>query len=1038
MEVSHFKIFNASAGSGKTYSLTKEYLLLLLKHPSPNKFRQILAITFTNKAVDEMKSRILQSLFEFGKDKDADQRGSMFKELSKELGISPSQLQLRSQDALKRILHNYSFFDISTIDKFNHRVIKTFARDLQLSQSFEVELDTDLLLNEAVGRLLERAGREADLTQALISFSLEKIDDDKSWDISHDLANIGKLLFQENHSDHLSKLQSKSIADFKSVQKNIASQINLLEQNVVNQASQVLDKIQSLGFAPEDFPRQTLPNHFKKIIAGDFNVKTLYANKLKESLEAGKLLKASDTRDTTDLAEYLLGKYLHIRTLLHQRHYLQNIYGNLVPLSLLNEIAKEIKNIELDRDVIPISALNSLLSKEVKNQPVPFIYERMGEKYRHYFIDEFQDTSKVQWENLIPLIGNALESANEKNEIGSLFLVGDVKQAIYRWRGGRAEQFLNLINRKSRPFTITPQVFSLDTNWRSHKEIVQFNNQFFGSISAFLKNADYRKLFEDGSRQQPNPKEGGYVRLSFLDQQTEDEDQAYCEEVLKIIGEAQSKQFGYADICILVREKKHGNLLANFLSNHQIPIVSSESLLLKANPVIDFLISLLYVIDDPCNQEATYAVLLHLAKNKSDPHQFIGTHLDQIETLMLDTNGLPLEELRTQSVLSILERAIQQFGLADHAPAYLVFLLDEVLILEKREGPGIHAFLSYWEQKKDKLSIAAPEHINAVKIMTIHKSKGLEFPVVIFPFANGLINDRRKSKKSWVPADVAQETLGLSEFLIDNKKEMLLYNDVAAKVFMEEEEKTELDAINVLYVALTRAEKALFVISEMDSMISTLDQCKSYADLFQYYLQQKGGFSPDQKNYIFGEFQENGSDGVQKMESISIPFAMGRHGAYKFGISTQSAYLWEDSRREAVELGNLIHHTLSIIKTREDVDPALKQLIASGQLNLDDSEYVAKKVLEVVGHPQLQSYFEKGYQILNEQEILLPNGKRLRPDRIAIKDSTVTILDYKTGKPSPSHKEQIMEYADALKSMDYIIGHIIIVYIDREITPLFL
>ncbi|SHG55630.1 UvrD-helicase domain-containing protein [Flagellimonas flava] len=1039
MEVSQFKIYNASAGSGKTYSLTKEYLKRLLLHGYPSQFRQLLAITFTNKAVDEMKSRILDSLHTFGKTSVPTEQGSLFHELCDELDLSPEALQERSQKLLKRILHNYSFFEISTIDRFNHKILKTFARDLQLSQNFEVELDTELLLNEAVGRLLERAGTDNSLTQVLIDFSLEKIDEDKSWNIVHDLVDIGKLLFQENHSAHLERIRSKSIGDFKTIQKNIIAQLKVVEASAKATAQKVLQEMDSQGFEPSDFPRQTLPNHFKKVVGGEFNIKTLYANKLEQSLQEGKILKASDKRDSTALASSILEHYVSIKKKLYQRDYLKNIYGNLVPLTLLNEIAKEIKNIELEREVIPISAMNALLSKEIKNQPVPFIYERMGEKYRHYFIDEFQDTSEVQWENLVPLIGNALEGVNEKNEQGSLFLVGDVKQAIYRWRGGKAEQFADLLSQKVQPFALPPQIFNLDTNWRSYSEIIRFNNDFFSTIAPFLKNLGHRNLFLEGCQQKTNANQGGYVQLSFLDTTVEDKNEAYCQEVLRTIQEVCRSTYDYGDICVLVRKNSDGMLLANFLSEHKVPLVSSESLLLKNNPEVKFLLALLQTIANQENGEAVYEVLAYLSEGTQDPHEFIANHFDALGELLFTTYGFDYKEMHTQPVLIILERAISQFDLSNGAEAYLTFLLDEVLLTEKKDGPGIHAFLAHWKQKQDSLAIAAPNHLNAVKIMTVHKSKGLEFPVVLFPFANAVVDDKRKRKKTWVPATSQEETLELEEFLINTKKEMLHYNPETSKLYREESEKTELDAINVLYVALTRAEKALYIISEHEKRPATLEQGNSYSDLFQNYLTIKGHQEGLESVFSWGSLPGGSSGSDQKTtDSSHIPFSTRPKGDSGFAISTKSSRLWDNEVQEAIELGNLIHLALSQIHTSEDVKPALVQLNMQGHLPSEAMEGVSQKIQQLIRHPQLKEYFTDDYEALNEKEILTAEGKLLRPDRIALKNKEATVIDYKTGKPSPSHKEQITQYADVLKAMGFQIRHIIIVYIDQEIKPIFL
>ncbi|RIV43905.1 UvrD-helicase domain-containing protein [Flagellimonas pelagia] len=1039
LEGSNFKIYSASAGSGKTYALTKEYLKLLLAHDYPLKFRQILAITFTNKAVNEMKTRILDNLQGFGLEKVPKKQESLFKGLCQELALSAEQLRTRSKLILKRILHNYSFFEISTIDKFNHKIIKTFARDLHLSQNFEVELNLDLLLEEAVGRLLERAGSDEELTEVLIAFSLEKIDDDKSWDITRDLIEMGKLLFQENHAEHVEPLKSKSIGDFQDIQKNISIQMGKIGSIIEDKAEAALLEMEKQGFDFVDFPRQTLPNHFKKMVEGELSPRVLYTSKtLEPSLIEGNILKANDKRDASSLASTLLQAYLTIKEAIYRHSYLKNIYGNIVPMTVLNEIAKEIKNIELDKDIIPISSLNAILSNEIKDQPVPFIYERMGEKYRHYFIDEFQDTSKMQWDNLIPLIGNALESENERHEHGSLFLVGDVKQAIYRWRGGKAEQFLDLMNGKSHPFVVEPSIHSLGTNWRSHDEIVGFNNTFFTTVAPVLKNEDYQNLFLKDSHQKTNNNPGGYVQLTFLDKDTEEKDEVYCNAVLETIHQILSEGYSHSDICILVRDNKNGMLLADFLARNEIPIISSDALLLAHNDKVGFLIALLRICENANDREAAYQILMYLSQGEKDIHGFISTNMDQMERFLGQEYGFLISKLRGQSVFTLLEKAIAQFNLGESSIAHITFLMDEVLDVEKREGPSIYAFLKYWEVKKSSLSIAAPEDVNAVRIMTVHKAKGLEFPFVIFPFANALLDDKRKKKKAWVPATPTESDLGLKEFLINMNKDMEAFNEVTSDIYMDEAQKSVLDAMNVLYVALTRPIKGLFIFTETGKDVGSVQESLSYSDLFQEYLKSKGLYQETQLTCRFGSFPKNMENQPQtEADENHITYITRPKGDTGFTISTKSGRLWDDERIEAIEMGNVIHFALSQIKYAEEVPQVIENLQLNGYFSKDAAKDMEDKLLEVVTHPQLKDFFKEGLQILNEQEILTTSGISLRPDRIVISGKEAIILDYKTGKPSPSHKEQIMQYADVLKEMDYEIKHAIIVYIDQKIEPVF-
>ncbi|MEX0291099.1 MAG: UvrD-helicase domain-containing protein, partial [Flavobacteriaceae bacterium] len=495
----------------------KAYLKIILSPGFNNNFRQLLAITFTNKAVNEMKERILESLHNFSQIRDVKNGGTLFKELSQELNLKPEELQLRAQKTLKHLLHNYAFFDISTIDKFTHRLIRTFAKDLKLPQNFEVVLDTDLLLDEAINQLISKAGGNKQLTQVLIDFALEKIDDSKSWDIAFDLNKIGRLLFNETHETHIKELQSRKLEDFIELKKDLLTKSLELESQAVTLANSVLQYISECGLEYADFPRETLPNHFKKIAQRIFNPTNLYNNKLEESLINGKILKSGMVLPSEEIATSLLENYLSLKKIIYHIAFLKNAYANSVPLTILNGIQQELKNLQDERAQLPISNFNRIISNEIKNQPAPYIYERLGEKYRHYFIDEFQDTSELQWNNLIPLISNALEGTDEYGKLGSLFLVGDAKQAIYRWRGGRAEQFLNLISLKEQTFVIPPHVEDLPTNYRSKKEIVAFNNNFFTSCSAFLHNPVYHELFNKGNRQNSEASDRGYVQLSFLE-----------------------------------------------------------------------------------------------------------------------------------------------------------------------------------------------------------------------------------------------------------------------------------------------------------------------------------------------------------------------------------------------------------------------------------------------------------------------------------------------------------------------------------------
>lgn len=1020
-----FKIYNASAGSGKTYTLTKEYLKIILS--SSRAYQKILAITFTNKAVNEMKERILGSLFDFSR------HGSspMLSDLSKELGLPKESLRKKAAFTLKEILHNYAFFDIVTIDKFTHRLIRTFAKDLKLPQNFEVVLDTDLLLDEAISKLIDKAGRDSKLTSVLINFAIQKIDDDKSWDIGIDLNKIGKLIFNETHTPHLRKLRDKDLDVFLGLQNHVQEMITDCESLIKAKARQATELIQESGLHPTDFPRETLPNHFKKVGNGIFNPTQLYANKLEEALREGKILKANIPMSDETLGPRLLQSYLEIKNHIYRRALLKNIYGNMVPLTVLNAIHKEIKTIERDRDQLSISEFNSIIAQEIKEQPAPFIYERLGEKYRHYFIDEFQDTSEMQWKNLIPLIDNALST-----ELGSLFLVGDAKQAIYRWRGGKAEQFLNLVSLRSNPFVIEPQLEVLPQNFRSHEEIVTFNNDFFTATSPLLNNGVYRNLFEEGNRQLHNSKKRGFVQLDFMAPNDElPLEMRYCEAVLNTIETVRQSNYPYSDICILVRGNKEGALLADYLTQHQIPIISSESLLLRNNTKIRFLIHLLKFQDQPEDLDLAYEILSFLSRNKADRHSFIAQHLHDVTAFLKDSFQYDRDRLQTLSVYDTLERAIKQFDLAPHSDGYINHFMDVVIEVEASEGIGTPAFLSYWEKKKDRLSIAAPDMVNAVRIMTVHKAKGLEFEIVIFPFADSNIY-KEIEPKLWLPVE-ADNFNGFEEVLISKKQEVIHYSPTAEQHYMDEHHKLELDAFNVLYVALTRAVKALFIITKKDLTKTGAHKPSYYSGLFIHFLKDKELWSDDRNRYTFGALDRKGP-ARESGPSPWVPYPYSFKDRPSFKILSQAGMLWDTEREGALIKGNLVHFILGLVVTRKDVPKALELMLNSGELALDEIELLKKNIFAILDHPKLAPYYEEGLEIKNEKDIIREDGRILRPDRIVIQGSKATIIDYKTGKPDHRYREQLYAYADALEAMGYTIENKIIVYSNETVIPVFL
>lgn len=1034
-----YKIYNASAGSGKTYVLSKEYLKIILSSGGGKNYRHILAITFTNKAVNEMKERILGSLFDFSRVKDLYSAPPLFLDILKELQLDEKTLRLRAKNTLKEILHNYSFFDIATIDKFTHRLIRTFARDLKLSQSFEVVLELDVLLDEAVNRLLDKAGEDPQLTKVLLDFALEKIDGDKSWDIAYDLNIIGKLLSDENHRSHIDHFSKKTIADFLALKQLILEKISISEKEIKEAASKSILLIQENGLAFTDFTRSSFPLFMLKIHEGDFNMD--FKSAWKQNFETTALYTKSCDPSTMAVIDGLFPQFvIHFNNIKNEYpnlQFLKNVYRNVVPLTVLNSIQLEMKNLEKERDLLPISAFNTIISNEIKDQPVPFIFERLGEKYRHYFIDEFQDTSEMQWNNLMPLIGNALDNMDEDGNTGSLLLVGDPKQAIYRWRGGKAEQFLNLANGNKNPFVLPPKIHLLPKNYRSHDEIIKFNNAFFTAISPFLTNDPYNELFVQGNKQEFNSLKGGLVQLHFIDENEKEEvDELYFMAVLQTINELRSKNYSLKDICILTRKKDHGVMLAAQLMQHNIPVVSSETLLLGSNLQVNFLIHLLRYSLDPGDWSVAYEILFFLTANSTHKHQRISNNVHQLEPFLKKEYGFNMDFLRQSSVYDGLEYAIRHFDLVQNSNAYITFLLDAALDTEQKEGTNIAVFLDYWEKKKDSLSVVAPENVDAVSIMTIHKSKGLEFPIVLYPYANTPVYPRQESKL-WIP--VPKESFNdFDQVLINMKSEVPTYSEQAAYIFNEEHQKQELDAFNLLYVALTRAVKALYIFTGKNSTTTKGYTTDNYAGLFVHFLNLKGLWNEDKTTYHFGDPEHTNSNLTSAGNEQHIHFQYSYKERAAFKILAKSGSLWETEREDALNRGTLIHHLLSLMDTDGDVNKALEQLSRNGDIASDEIEELKAKVVQVVEHPELKSFFAPGNIIKNEKDIITENGLILRPDRVVIQGNAVSLLDFKTGKKNQLYHQQLQTYAEALESMGYNVKNKVLVYINDNVTPEFI
>ncbi|NOR29207.1 MAG: AAA family ATPase [Lutibacter sp.] len=1048
---SSFQVYNASAGSGKTFTLVKEYLKILLSSSNTYKFQQILAVTFTNKAAAEMKERVIENLYTFSNK----QKNDMLPVICAEANLTVETIFKRSRFILNAILQNYSAFSITTIDSFTHKLIRTFAYDLQLPMNFEVEMDAVSLLNEAVDVVISKIGEHKELTDLLVSYSLQKLDDDKSWDISKELKDFAKIVLNETNATYLKELQNVSINEFKTLKEELQKDNKEIENQFLKIGDEGLKIISESGLEISEFAYNgELPKHFIKLA----KIKQLKVDELKfdgrlnktieenKNLFSGKCNSASKQQIeciSIDLKElYYQSKKLYNEK---YKHYILNslIVESLIPLAVLNYVNSALQDIKLENNILLNAEFNQKINDTIKNEPAPFIYERIGEKFRYYFIDEMQDTSELQWKNLIPLIDNAITSENEEGEQGKLLLVGDAKQSIYRWRGGKAEQFIALSSneksRKNNPFQIKKALQNLDTNYRSYSEIINFNNSFFKHISKFLNKKSFSNLFLEGNNQKTNKNEGGYVQLSFVEKQKDDDEKelVYPKKVLEIIQNLDAS-FEKNEVCILVRTKKQGVAVANYLSENKIEIISSETLLLQNSTKVNFIIDLLNVLQNPTNKEYKIKLLYFLfeyLKIEGQKHLFFSDFVNL-------TNNDFFKNLRTYNVFfnynefiqnpfyESIEYIIRSFQLVLESDANIQFFLDTVFEFQQKKQASIIEFLEFWELKKDSLSIVAPEAKNAVRIMTIHKAKGLEFPVVIYPYSIDIYN--QINPRVWYSY---QETGTINSVLVNARKKLNFTGKQGEQLFKQQREELELDNFNLLYVALTRPVEQLYIVSENNISSKNGENLSHTSGLFINFLKELNIWDADKNEYSFGDKKRNIIPKNEINKTISqTSFITNSWKNHNISIVAKSSLLWDTDQGKAIVYGNLIHEILSKIKTRNDIPEVVNQYTYKGTINTIQKNEITTILNQLVNHPKLCSYFEQNNVIYTEQEIVTSDKNIIIPDRLVINNKNVTIIDYKTGNPDKKYHEQLNKYAKALEDLNYVIEKKILVYINSKIS----
>lgn len=1022
----NFLIYTASAGSGKTFTLVKEYLKIILTHPTEDAYRKILAITFTNKAVEEMKSRILDTLLELSKEDSNKAANEMLQMISDDTGKEIQQLKAKAKTVFQHILHHYGSFEVATIDKFTHRIIRSFANELQLNNNFQVQLNFDPLLEQAIDLLLSEAGEEKELTELFLDFTLNKLEEDKSWNIKNDFLQTGKILQSENHIEELKKLDGISLQDFKKWQvvlkKSIPDQQNQLVVLVVN----FLETLQQ-NMPLEDFSRKTFPNFLQKLIHGDVSDITRF-----ETLDDVTINKSSKHEVIWEgLKTQLSQDYQKIKQLQRSIAFTAKILKDWTQVSVLATLDKVIYELQKEQNILPIKEFNKIINEQIQNQPAPFIYEKLGDRYQHFFIDEFQDTSELQWKNLVPLISNALDSEDANQIGGSVMLVGDPKQSIYRFRGGKVEQMIGLV-KEDNPFkNHTKKVVNLPSNFRSFQQVVAFNNNFFSWMSDKFKLDKYSEIYKSAS-QIPQKVEKGLVEITFL----EDEDniqEAYLQKVRQHIEEALKQGYQYQDIAVLVRKNASGQLVAAYLIEQQIPIISSDSLMIGASQEVKILWNFVQYIQQPQNEEAKTALLEYFSSfvPTIPKHDFIfyGKNLVKLEEVEVYLNQhqitIHLQDLPTKSIYEQASYFAHNWLKLKETNAFVHYFLQMIFEWNVLQQKPYHEVKELYETEGYKKSIPSNENENAVKIMTFHKAKGLEFPVVIIPFLDYKIYEH--IEKLWINTEQVIPEVPVMLVSASNDTEQLIGGlDENNPVFLSKEERL-LDAINAMYVAFTRAREQMHIITQVKKTNNGVSE--GYISSYLYHYLTKNS---NDNYFVFGEkvYRKPNLQTSSKIENLA--WTQITPWTHKINITTLESRLWASEKGEERRFGNVMHQLLSEIKNEDSIKIVLQKAIKKGWIVLSQKETFEQRIQEVVNHPELKDYYQTNTKTWNERTILTPNQSFI-PDKVVfVSNQEVVLIDYKTGKTLAKHQQQLQEYESILNEMQLKVVKKILVYLGDQ------
>ncbi|WP_373511356.1 UvrD-helicase domain-containing protein [Persicitalea sp.] len=1089
-----FKVYSSSAGSGKTYTLTKEYLKLALSSESDTYFRSILAVTFTNAAANEMKERIILMLRTFSSPEGKSH--FMLRDIVTELypGIENDPTLLaettelyaqRAKKIFRKILHRYSDFSVMTIDKFTQRLVSSFTDELGIPFAFETVLESDQLSN-AVDRMLARIGQEGEelLTDVVETYYSESAEDGKSWgSLPHRIREAAYDLLNEKSYLAMKKVDALDVQDWVGISRQIKAFVRETEHSIQEQAQRGLDAIRSKHLVAKDFYQSTrgIYSYFEKRAAGI----DLWA-------EENSLVKTTINEDkwyAGKISSFIQQEIDSISTVLISCHremaqtlgiaaqkgsLLRLIDKHLYNLSLLGEIRKEFDALLKQGNQVHISDFNRKVLEIVTREPVPFIYERLGEKYSHILVDEFQDTSKLQFANLLPLIDNALGFGNFN------LIVGDAKQSIYRFRGGDMDLILHLSKNQfgelagvigdnafteERLLSLAREldVAHLKTNRRSYREVTEFNNNFFSTVAesdAAAESGLLTSVFDEHFQQEmtADVKMGGHVQIEFLSEPTadevveseEDSPKVMVTRTLELVDELRSQGYHWRDIAILCRRKTEATDLASALKERGDPLISDDSLLLTYSQTVNLLVSFMQVLQTPDDALARYEAAYHfhriILEKIPDATQHAAirdmcarrsttSFLRYFEAHGMEFNAFRLRQLGVYELCEKLVNTFQLFNGLTEGP-YLFRFMDAILEFGTRQSNHLADFLTYWQTAKHKISITVPGNADALRITTIHKSKGLEYPVVIVPNCDWRFTPNGNRDRIWVDLegvedaellieslDEAQQTITkrLNSSVVSMVKE--LDETVLQGEYQEEKNRTLLENLNLLYVAFTRPVQRLYVLAK-----SPRDWAKCndsvHRWLYDFLNSEKSPVPWDEGRSIYLLSEGRGDCRHKEADDNVTPYPLrdvistDRTERLRLRRMAERIFDVETFEKKKDRLQKM-RYALSLISTRADISKIIRQLITEGIVEGSEAEHLRVSLDRLFHNEPLATLFGERATVRLKKVFLLPKGKMLIADRLVkLPDGSEVIVNVVAGTGNDATRRQLSRALQAYQSMN--------------------